>query len=457
MFKVVSRSVTAQSTMWRVTAVLQRTAAQSHSGSGVALLSHCRHASTQRGPKTPKAATDAPVSSKEADLPAVKCPLQSTSGSSPSDSVENCLNSIQYLQERHRGLQNTIQIHEETIAMLRSRCAAFDQRIGHCEETVAQLQAKLSETQRMVGSVVLDQRNTTVLVQQMERRLTAPPPQPPPTIEEQASRVESPVGVSREAIAALTGQVAELQTRLNEITTNIFCSDRIMTFCKDSGIPLAAAEEAVKQVSCPPALGSHGGGKRGGTESPREAKRGLHQLIHDRHVVPFTDASGATRWCTQQVVIHNVPLNMSAGEIHEICTQHVCEGRRQDIISCVVRRSPSSAPMRASTAPKETSDVATPRYRSTIARSSSEPSRSPSTSTATSGSGCSHADAQPSIEPHTKSCEVVFTSATLALQAFRVLGRVFLRTSTSSHGTPVQLIVEPIVSAEVLAALSAQL
>ncbi|CBZ25440.1 conserved hypothetical protein [Leishmania mexicana MHOM/GT/2001/U1103] len=355
-------------------------------------------------------------------------------------------------------------------------------RVAQLESTADGLHGKLNEVHRSIGEVVLGQRNTDMLVQQMERRHLAGPAGTHAatgsgTGEGVAQSTTAPLsdacaspsashdgGASLAAAthaattvapgafpssAQLAEQVATLQARLDQLTTNIFAADRLGAIVDRMAASGIDTEKVVASVL--PA------------ETPSSRSSLLQQLQRRYALGTFTDAAGVTRLSSQVVRVHNVPLNMGAMEVRELCVQHVCKGKNADeLVSCMVHRRANSIPAVAAVAghachpvPEvvdSPTDAAPPRYLSR--KAASKPS-SPSLASADAAAlgDLPRGDTVAAIRPNTKTLEVVFTSAAAAVRALQVLNGMYLRPTL--HETPLPLVVEPVVSADVLAALKA--
>ncbi|GET87639.1 hypothetical protein, conserved [Leishmania tarentolae] len=400
----------------------------------------------------------------------------------PSSTLSAITQAVDQLREFTRRTQHTLRTQEETIRLMQQELLLLTRRVAQLESTADNLHGKLNEVHCAIGEVVLLQRNTDLLVQQMERRhLAGSACTQAETGSGKGESVAQSAAVplsdtcgslsashnsgatlaaARNAAttmapsalptnAQLAEQVATLHARLDQITTNIFAADRLGV-----AIDRMAAHGVEKEKIAASILPA---------DNPL-SRASLLQRLQKRHALgTFTDAAGVTRLSSQVVRVHNVPLNMGAMEVRELCVQHVCKGNNADeLVSCMVHRSTDSIPAAAVESsharnPVEEgtdspTDAALPQYLSRA--SASKPSSSSLASADAAALGTlPRGDNVAAIRPNTKTLEVVFTSAAAALRALQVLNGMHLRSTL--HETPLPLVVEPVVSADVLAALKA--
>ncbi|TPP51715.1 hypothetical protein CGC21_4070 [Leishmania donovani] len=366
----------------------------------------------------------------------------------PSSTLSTLTHAVDQLREFTRRTQHTLRTQEETIRLMQQELLLLTRRVAQLESTADSLHGKLNEVHRSIGEVVLGQRNTDLLVQQMERRhLAGPAGTEAATAAAHAATTVAPAALP--SSAQLAEQVSILQARLDQLTTNIFAADRL-----GAVVDRMAASGIDKEKVAASVLPS---------ESP-SSRASLLQRLQRRYALgTFTDAAGVTRLSSQVVRVHNVPLNMGAMEVRELCVQHVCTGKNADeLVSCMVHRSTDSIPAVAAVAGHarhpvqegvdSPTDAAAPRYLSRKATSKTSSSSLASADAAALGD-LPRGDTVAAIRPNTKTLEVVFTSAAAAVRALQVLNGMYLRPTL--HETPLPLVVEPVVSADVLAALKA--
>ncbi|KAG5508214.1 hypothetical protein JKF63_05470 [Porcisia hertigi] len=402
--------------------------------------------------------------------------------SPPSSTLLTVTHAVDQLRELTRRTQHTLRTQEETMQLLQQELSLLARRLAHLESTADGLHGKLNEVHRAMGEVVLGQRNTDLLVQQMERRQlgecsdkvatsgsgegeTAALSTVFPYSDRCAPSFSSGDGgashvdvspttttvapVTSPSNAQLAEQVSTLQARLDQLTTNLFAADRCGTVVGHMAASGIDTEKVA--ASLLPA------------ENPLSRASLLQQLQRRYALSIFTDAAGVTRLSSQVVRVHNVPLNMGAMEVRELCVQHVCKGNNaHELVSCMVHRSSDSIPA-AATADGQTSqpvhegagppNAATPsRYLSRELASKCASQLPASTADAALGA-LPRGDTVATIRPNTKTLEVVFTSTAAAVRALQVLNGMHLRPTI--HDTPLPLVVEPVISADVLAALKA--
>ncbi|KAI5687254.1 hypothetical protein MNV84_02406 [Leishmania braziliensis] len=354
-------------------------------------------------------------------------------------------------------------------------------RVAQLGSTADGLHGQLNEVHRAMGEVMLGQRNTDLLVQQMERRQlagsadtqaatgsgrgtgaahSAAVPLSNTCVSPSASYDD---GTSLGAVshatttvtpatppsnAQLAEQVATLQARLDQLITNIFAADRLGAVVDRMAASGIDTEKATASIL--PA------------EKPLSRANLLQQLQRRYALGTFIDAAGVTRLSSQVVRVHNVPLNMGAMEVRELCIQHVCKGNNaNELVSCMVHRCSDSIPAAAAAGHTHgtvqegaNSPTATASLQYLSRKMHSKFSSAPPASAEAAMLGdLPRGDTVATIHPNTKTLEVVFTSAAAAVRALQVLNGMHLRPTL--HETPLPLVVEPVVSADVLAVLKA--
>ncbi|KAG5508544.1 hypothetical protein GH5_06794 [Leishmania sp. Ghana 2012 LV757] len=411
--------------------------------------------------------------------PAVDAPESSSALSALTHAVDQ-------LRELTRRTQHTLCAQEEATRLMQQELLLLTRRVAQMESTADRLQGKLTEVHRAIGEAVLSQRNTDLLVQQMERRQLADSAgrqvdagsrrkgedapslavslsdacvSPSTSVNGSASPTPAPHAATKIApatpspSAALAEQVATLEARLDQLTANIFAADRLGAVVDRMAVSGVDTENVAASVLS------------AGNQLSRASL--LQHLQRRCALSTFIDAAGVTRLSSHVVRVHNVPLNMGAMEVRELCVQHVCKGKNaNELVSCMVHRSSGSIPAAATVAaaaagharrpvqegahsPKVAS---TPQYLSAETTSKFSTASTASADVAAMGD-LPRGDTVAAIRPNTKTLEVVFTSASTAVRALKVLNGMQLRPTL--HETPLPLVVEPVVSADVLAALKA--
>ncbi|KPI86600.1 hypothetical protein ABL78_4329 [Leptomonas seymouri] len=415
-------------------------------------------------------------------------PSSAPSSSPPPTPFSSLVKTVEQLKEVTRRTQHTLRSQEDALQLLQQKFGLMERQMGQLESAAEGLHRKLNEVHRVVGEIIMGQRNTDLLIQQMER--------------EQLTRRNSTMGAATQARQgdssthsegvdttasttsatstsgsspasstntqssipsdpSLSHQVAMLEARVNQLTLELFGADRLnaSSGLNDPQASQLAVENMATVLSSPDA----------------SAKRvALMRALHCKHLVSaFTDAAGVTRVTSQCVRVHNIPLNMGAAEVRELCVHHVCEGDSSGFVSCTVRRTPdamrcsaSSSALKAASAPStEGSAGASPVY-----ASQQKPKAAPllnakggplsrtsgafpvaKVAAATNPDALPRGDAVAAIQPNTKSFEVVFASSALAVRALKVLNGLQLR--PTMHTASILLAVEPVASADVLSAL----
>ncbi|KAK7197406.1 RNA-binding protein [Novymonas esmeraldas] len=398
---------------------------------------------------------------KAADGAAVgtqRTPAAAAASSTPSPTLETLSHAVDQLREHTRRSQHTLQAQEDVVRHLQQELLLTTRRLAQLEATADGLRETLTEVHRAMGEVMLGQRNTDLLVQQMERRQlsdgsgVALGTAMDAGGERQAAAADG-AATATPGNAAVAEQMAVLHARLDQLTTHIFAADRlgaVVDGMAASGIETSGVAASVLA---------------GGATSNRLQ---LLQQLQRRHALgTFTDAAGVTRLASQVIRVHNVPLNMGAMEVRQLCVRHVCtNGDATELVSCMIHRSSAGVPTAAAAAGEaagHTQGTAAPsRYRSREAeaklatRSSSAsgalPVPPPPTFTGPAPPPVlPRGSAVAPIHPNTKTFEVVFASAAVAVRALHALNGLRLRPTVQD--TPLSLAAEPVVSADVLAAL----
>ncbi|KAG5482191.1 hypothetical protein CUR178_06050 [Leishmania enriettii] len=400
-----------------------------------------------------------------------------------SSALSALTHAVDQLRELTRRTQHTLCAQEEANRLMQQELLLLTRRVAQMESTADRLQGKLTEVHRAIGEAVLSQRNTDLLVQQMERRQLAesagrqvgagsrrkggdaPSPaaplsdacvSPSASVNGSASPTPAPHADTKVALAtsspsaALAEQVATLEARLDQLTANIFAADRLGAVVDRMAVSGVDTENIAASVLS------------AGNQLSRASL--LQHLQRRCALSTFIDAAGVTRLSSHVVRVHNVPLNMGAMEVRELCVQHVCKGKNaSELVSCMVHRSSGSIPVAATTAADyarrpvqegaHSPTVASPpQYLSAETTSKFSTASTASADVAAMGD-LPRGDTVAAIRPNTKTLEVVFTSASTAVRALKVLNGMQLRPTL--HETPLPLVVEPVVSADVLAALKA--
>jgi hypothetical protein len=433
--------------------------------------------------------------------------------SSSSATLSTQVSTVEQLKEMARRTQHTLRSQDDALQLLQQKLTLMERRVGLLENTAEDLRGKLSEVHRVVGEVVMRQRNTDLLIQQLERQQLSMAnssdegdaakkgrkedsntdgnaeehaASPVTTSSSAPSRTQAgapcttPVSSSTSsADATLSHQVSLLEARLDQLTVELFSADRIDAVSNRSNTRASSPTSSCSS-SAATALATIL------TSANTPAKRAaLIRALQRQHAIAvFTDATGVTRVTSQCVRVHNVPLNMGAAEVREMCVQHVCKGDCNGLVSCMVRRafgeddlsghrttstaaSPSQKAQSAGGQPVFTSELQQ-RNAQHKAGGGAVAHGTPSDSAADANGGGSGngddvtpasvsalpcGDVVAAIQPNTKSFEVVFASSALAVRALTVLNRVQLR--PTPHAVAIPLAVEPVVSADVLTSLHA--
>ncbi|KPA76197.1 putative mitochondrial hypothetical protein [Leptomonas pyrrhocoris] len=468
--------------------------ADGRSGSHVAQtkMSTAAAPAASAGPQQPSSpnlaetGTTAETSSSSSVSPACFSSPLSPPPPPSSTSLSTLIHTVERLKEATRHTQHTLRSQDDALQLLQQKFALMQRHVSQLESTAEGLRGKLSDVHRVVGEIVMGQRNTDLLIQQMERQqlnLKNPPMSAPtqvrhddvsaPRVGEGASAshtsasatsASSPASSADAQTSALSDpcvahQVAALEARVNQLTVELFGADRLIAaggFNAAQASPPAAENMAVILAS-----------------SDTAAKRAaVMRALQQRHAVSlFTDAAGVTRVAGQCVRVHNVPLNMGATEVRELCVRHVCEGDGSGLVSCMVRRSSVVKANRDSSSSSSSSlnavagaagsgaeagTDAAPVYASQQRHSASPLSTTggEALTTSTDVSSAAIVGALPrgaavaALQPNTKAFEVVFASSALAVRALKVLNGLQLRPTL--HTEPIPLAVEPVVSADVL-------
>ncbi|KAG5481542.1 hypothetical protein LSCM1_05561 [Leishmania martiniquensis] len=407
-----------------------------------------------------------------------------TDSPGPSSALSALTRAVDQLRELTRRTQHTLCAQEETVRLIQQELLLLTRRVAQIESTADSLQGKLNEVHRTIGEVVLGQRNTDLLVQQMERRQLADssggqvatgsgkeeedaPSLPEPRFDARAppsascnggvSPMPAPQTVTTVAPATspssaqLAQQVATLEARLDQLAINIFAADRLSAVVDRmaaSGVDMESVEGSVLSPGNPLSRASL-----------------LQHLQRRCALSTFIDAAGVTRLSSHVVRVHNVPLNMGAMEVRELCVQHVCKGKdANELVSCMVRRSSGNMPAAAA------ATAAAGHERRPLRQGAPSPAAAPTrylskeatsklswaplaSADVTEMGNLPRGDAVAVIHPNTKTVEVVFTSTSTAVRALKVLNGMQLRPTARER--PLPLVVEPVVSADILAALKA--
>ncbi|CCW63930.1 unnamed protein product [Phytomonas sp. EM1] len=179
----------------------------------------------------------------------------------------------------------------------------------------------------------------------------------------------------------------------------------------------------------------------------------LASILRSAGVLPFRDPSGLLRIASQRVLVYDIPPNVGAAEVRELCA--IAVGDARGVISCIVRRlatpvaPPSTARVEANPAKEPTEAVdgsSAPRKTKEATRYRSQQPRAPST--VKSNDTVSPGGEVPALR---RAFEVTFASAQLAACAIKKLNRTTLRLSAKQ--SPQIITVEPVVSADILAAV----
>lgn len=392
---------------------------------------------------------------------------------------------VEQLKEAARRTQHTLRSHEESTLLLQQKFVLMERTLGQLESTAEGLRGKLTEVHRVVGEMVMQQRNTDLLIQQMERQhqqlLTqqpaypAPPPPSPPAAQgekakeaEVAAKVEdvhvvdTAVFASPELPAAtLAGKVAELEARIHQLTLELFGADRLSCAIANARGDARSSSHATAGALAAALTSS----------DATETRRALMWELQQRHAVSiFTDTAGVTRVASQCVRLHNIPLNLGAAAVREVCVQHVCGGKSAGLVSCMVWRSPDGVFGNAPTVTTTTTSSTGEKQRGTgasVYHSKQQQQQQQQDTRLSEKKGVEEGAARAAaavgslpqggavaaIQPNTKTFEVVFATSTLAVQALTVLNGLQLR--PTMHAEPTPLVAEPVVSAEVVAAMRA--
>lgn len=429
---------------------------------------------TARPPKTAATSATAPATSpsKQTQPAAARTHAPGTAHEAAPSDYAALTHAVEQLRDMSRRTQQTVRVQDESLRQLQQELHVLVRRVNQAEAATDQLRAKLSEVHRAVGEVMLNQRNTDLLVQQVERRQVSHSPAPASTGEgpscgghkSDAAVASSPASVAPTAAAVasaeaptnahLASQVQALQARLDQLTTDLFAADRVRVVAErmtSAGVPvdvLAAAASATSttiSAASPPT-------------APVPSRAALLQQLQRRHALGvFVDPAGVTRLASQVVHVHNVPLNFGAGDVRQLCIQHVCADHdAAELISCMVHRrtaadrAPSAATVGGAPqqAPRAQPEQLHP------APSSSPPHVEQTAAAAAARVGSlPRGDAVAAMRHDTKTFEVVFASTAAAVRALRALNGLQLRPSFQER--PLPLIAEPVVSADVVAALKA--
>lgn len=417
--------------------------------------------------------------------------MKTTEGTAPRASVPSPLASlmstVEQLKEATRRTQHTLHQQEDALQLLQQKLALMERQVGQLESTAEGLRGKLNEVHSVVGEIVMGQRNTDLLLQQIERQqmqANATTSGPAGKKKEgegvrkvkgkhddaavpvsgvsgsmtsqpggEASAEPSTPATSCAADSSLKQKVAMLEARVDQLTLELFSADWLVSAGKLATSPASpsAAEKLAIVLASP----------------NKSAQRiALIQALQRRHAVRlFTDAAGVTRVTSQCVVVHNIPLNMGATELREICVHHVCDDDSSGLVSCMVWRTPGTE-AQASTAKAAESSTSSSAGASPVFPSKQQQQQQQQhtsrqqttvedvsqTKVSNAGAGAlPRSDAVAAIRPHTKSFEVVFATTALAVRALTVLNGLLLK--PTYYAAPLPLAVEPVVSAEVLAAL----
>nr|CCC90491.1 conserved hypothetical protein [Trypanosoma congolense IL3000] len=365
----------------------------------------------------------------------------------------------------------TVQNQVALLALVQRQQAVLERRIASLEEEAVRAQQQIAEAIRISSDVALQHHSVDALVRQMEKFLLASLPSstvgreespkcspnggetspgvgraaevlcgekergiPEAASEDTATNISAAphdeqrlpptsASVTAKQVSALNARIDELQVRIDQLTAEKLVISSVRSRVEQHQV--CELEKAVSRAASK-AVGSVAISDNGKPPASTPAKS-LAAILKNTGAFPFKDSAGVTRISSQKVVVRGVPVNIGASEVRDLFS------RLGAVVSCVVR--PASVACGVGGGESGARSV---RYRS---QQHSESKKDDEKSVSTEPCAVTKSEQGRSFEVTFQTVEQA-VRAVLELDGYQLQGCCMLS-------------VEPVVSADILAAVKA--